>query len=88
MLKNLEVRLSLDKETKKSGITVYDPNVQHVVAEAEKNFLTKQQAEVWMEAWTSKASAVELEMNTIFRAELSSEDLEKFLLDVEVDLTH
>lgn len=88
MLKNLEVRLSLDKETKKSGITVYDPNVQHVIVEAEKNFLTAQQAEVWMEVWASNISATELEMRTIFRAELSSEDLEKFLSDVKVDLTH
>jgi hypothetical protein len=51
-MRDIEVRLRGKKDSTKWYLEVYDPNIQHVIAEEEKNFDTPDYAGVWLEAFT------------------------------------
>lgn len=48
-MKDIQLKLSSSSDAWK--LEVYDPNLQHIIGEAEKNFSTPGQAAVWMEIW-------------------------------------
>lgn len=81
-MREIELRLSAEKNSSRWELQVYDPNVWHLIGQQEKNFDSVGHAEVWLEVFAGRSvTTLDLGASVVLRAEAPAEgfDVSKIL---------